>query len=207
MGRSLKPKGKIVRRLGVNIFGNPKFDKLLAKKPHGPGKSPRARKKKISLYSMQLIEKQKIKYCYGVSEKQLRAAYKKATVMQGQTGHNMLILLERRLDNAIYQLGMAETREQARQYISHGHILVNEKPVKSPNFLLKKGDTVEPKNSQKSKRLIERVFENNLRSYSPKWLETDKDNLKGLVTFLPLREDISIDFKENLVVEYYAKSS
>ncbi len=205
MAKCSTPKGKIVRRLGINIFGNPKFDKLLRKKPHGPGKPKGDRPKRPSEYAKQLMEKQKIRYCYGISEKQLRNVFKKAKSLAGQTGHNLLILLERRLDNVLYRLGMAETRIQARQIITHGHITVNGTKVKSPGFLVRKDDVIKPKEKQKSKAIIEGAFQIESTIGAPSWLSADEDKLTGNVDAMPIREDIATVAQEQLVVEYYAK--
>ena len=138
MAKLSTPKGKLVRKLGVNIFGNPKFDRLLSKKGYGPGQHGKSGKR-FSTYSVQLKEKQKIKFTYGMLEKQFRNYFKKASQMKGETGLNLLVMLESRLDNVVYKLGFAPTRPSARQLVSHGHLLVNNKKVNIASYRLRPG--------------------------------------------------------------------
>lgn len=206
MSRFTAPKGKIVRRFGVNIYGNPKFDRMLAKKPHGPGMhGATQQRRKISEYATQLLEKQKLKYTYGLGEKQFRIVYFRALNSAGITGDNMMILLESRLDNVIYRLGLAPTRDAAKQMTTHGHVKVNGRRVNIPSFSVKPGDVVTTKESTKSKNLVRRGLEESTSREVPGWLYIDKDNLGGQVLRLPMREEIPSIANERLVVELYSK--
>ena len=142
MAKTNQPRGKLVRKFGENIFGNPKYDRLLNRKPYGPGQHAQSRRGKISNYGTQLREKQKIKFMYGLLEKQFRITFKKAEKIKGETGTNMLQLLESRLDNVVYRLGFAPTRPAARQMVNHKHFLVNGVIVNIPSYVLKPGDAI-----------------------------------------------------------------
>ncbi len=199
-----KAKGKIVRRLGVNIFESPKYEKILKKKPYPPGQQSK-RRRKLSEYGKQLIEKQKIRFTYGVSEKQFENIFKKAKQMEGVTGTNMLILLERRLDNVLFRLGFAATRAQARQTIAHGHIMVNGKKVDIPSFLVKANDVISVSKKEKSQKLVERQIKLSNRASNPDWLYVSTEEMRGAIDRMPVREDIEVFGDEQAVVEYYAK--
>ena len=151
MGKLKTAKGKLVRKFGENIFGNPKYDRLLNRKAYSPGQHGQSRRGKLSNYGVQLQEKQKIKFTYGLLEKQFRNNFQKADKMDGETGINMLQLLERRLDNIVYRLGFAPSRPSARQLISHKHFLVDNKIVNIPSYLLKPGQIINVR--EKSKKL------------------------------------------------------
>jgi small subunit ribosomal protein S4 len=204
MARYKGPRGKIVRKFGENIFGNPKYDRLLNQKPYPPGQHGLSRRK-LSDYAMQLREKQKVKYMYGLLEKQFRLFFKKAEQMKGITGENLLTLLESRLDNTVYRLGFAASRMQARQMVLHRHITINGKVVNIPSFILKKGDTIQVR--EKSRRLamfhdaLKRVRAENIYP----WLELDKAQLKGTFLDKPQRADIPVNVQENMIVELYSK--
>ncbi len=204
MARYTEPKGKIVRKFGENIFGNPKFDQLLSKKPYPPGQHGLSRRK-MSDYALQLREKQKVKLMYGLLEKQFRLYFKKAERMKGVTGENLLQLLESRLDNTVFRLGLAISRTQARQMVLHRHITVNGKPVNIPSYILKPGDDVQVR--EKSRRLgmfheaLKKVRAENIYP----WLELDKAQLKGVFLDKPKREDIPVNVQENMIVELYSK--
>jgi len=204
MARYTGPKGKIVRKFGENIFGNPKFDKLLAKKGHPPGQHGLARKK-FSDYALQLREKQKVKYMYGMLEKQFRLFFKKAERMKGVTGDNLLQLLESRLDNTVYRLGFAVSRTQARQMVLHKHIMVNNRVVNIPSFILKAGDVIQIR--ENSRRLA--MFHDALKKVRSEgiypWLELDKAQMMGTYLDKPQREDIPVNVQENMIVELYSK--
>ena len=205
MARSEKARGKIVRRLGVNIYGNVKYDKLLKKKPQGPGQERGKRSRnKVSNYGQQLVEKQKLRYAYGLSEKQFYNTFLKAKKLSGLTGDNMMILLERRLDNVVYRLGMATTRAQARQMVGHGHIRLNGKRSDIPSMIVREGDVIKVKDSDGSKKLIR---ENLTKSGQPVpvWLSIVEDDLVGKVERLPYRTDISTVANEQAIVEFYSK--
>ncbi len=198
------PKGKIVRKFGENIFGNPKYDRLLSKKPYPPGQHGMKRRK-LSDYALQLKEKQKVKYMYGMLERQFRRFFLKAERMKGVTGENLLQLLESRLDNTVYRLGFAQSRAQARQMVLHRHIMVNGKIVNIPSFILKPGDVIQVR--EKSKRLA--MFHEALKrvdaDHMLPWLELDKANLTGKFIDRPKREDIPVNVQESMIVELYSK--
>lgn len=203
MARHTGPKAKLVRKFGENIFGNPKFDKILSNKPYGPGQHGAGRKR-VSDYGVQLKEKQKLKIMYGLLEKQFRNLFKKADRMRGITGENLLQLLEKRLDNTVYRLGFAASRSQARQLVSHRHIVVNGKSVNIPSYSLKPGDVISVRN--KSKKMD--VFHNALRirkSNPYSWVEVEKANLSGTFVSIPEREEIPVNVNEQLIVELYSK--
>ncbi|MCW8848380.1 MAG: 30S ribosomal protein S4 [Melioribacteraceae bacterium] len=203
MARNTGPKAKLVRKFGENIFGNPKFDKILSNKPYGPGQHGAGRKR-VSDYGLQLKEKQKLKIMYGLFEKQFRNLFKKADQMRGITGENLLQLLERRLDNTIYRLGFATSRQQARQLVSHRHITVNGKSVNIPSYLLKPGDVIAVRDQSKKMD----VFHNALRirkSNPYEWVEVEKANLSGTFLKIPERSEIPVNVNEQLIVELYSK--
>ncbi len=161
--------------------------------------------KKISEYGLQLREKQKAKFIYGVLEKPFRNYYEKADRMKGMTGDNLLIMLESRLDNVIFRLGFARTRQEARQIVDHKHVLVNGKQVNIPSYLVKAGDTVEIKEKCKSSDRYKAIAEATGGRLVPEWLEADLENLKGLVKELPTRDMIDVPVNEMLIVELYSK--
>jgi len=204
MARNNGPKGKLVRKFGENIFGNPKFDKLLSNRPYAPGQHGTARKK-VSDYGLQLREKQKLKFMYGLLERQFRNYFRKAEQMKGVTGENLLQLLESRLDNTVFRLGLGISRTQARQLVLHRHLLVNNKIVNIPSFLLKDGDIIQVK--EKSRKLS--VFHESLKKVRADnayaWLNMDKAKLTGEFLYTPQREEIPVNIQENMIVELYSK--
>lgn len=204
MSRNLDPKGKIVRRLGINIYGNPKFDRLLERRPNPPGETKK-RRPRLSEYGKQLVEKQKIRFAYGLTEKQFRIIFRNAKKMKGITGDNMLILLERRLDNIIYRLGMAATRTQARQIVNHGHIRVNNRKVTIPSYLGKANDTITVKDKDSSRKLMQDSIASNIDREIPEWLSLSKVDMTGQINRLPEKGDIPTVGDEQLVVEFYSK--
>ena len=161
--------------------------------------------RKMSEYGLQLREKQKAKFIYGVLEKPFRNYYKKAVKMQGMTGTNLMVMLETRLDNVIFRLGFARTRKEARQIVDHKHVLVNGKPVQIPSYLVKAGDTVEIKEKCKGSQRYKDILEVTGGRLVPEWLESDQENLKGTVKELPTREAIDVPVDEMLIVELYSK--
>lgn len=204
MARLTKAKGKIVRRLGTNIFGNPKYDRLLKKKPQGPGEPKKGRIRQTE-YGRQLVEKQKLKHAYGLSEKQFRNLFYKAKHMKGVTGDNMLITLERRLDNVVYRLGMATSRSQARQLVSHGHILLNDRRMSIPSSVVRAGDKITVKERKGTKDLVRRLLADNSGRPVPPWLEMSRDEMIGSVQALPTRDVIPTIAEEQLIIEFYSK--
>ncbi|MFC1550534.1 30S ribosomal protein S4 [Candidatus Neomarinimicrobiota bacterium] len=198
-------RGKLVRKFGENIFGNAKFDRLLNRKSYAPGQHGQSRRRRLSNYGLQLREKQKIKYMYGLLEKQFLNNFKKAEMMTGETGTNMLQLLERRLDNVVYRLGFAPTRPAARQLVNHYHFLVNGKPVNIPSYLLKPGDRVQVKEKSKKLDLILESLKRIKGDIDLPWLELDKAKMKGSFIAVPERDQMNLTIDERLVVELYSK--
>ena len=205
MARNTKARGKIVRRLGVNIYGNGKYDKLLKKKPQKPGQEKGYRgRNKVSDFGRQLLEKQKLRLSYGLSEKQFFNTFLKAKKLRGLTGDNMMILLERRLDNVVYRLGMATTRAQARQFVGHGHVQLNGKRSNVPSMVVREGDSIEIRDAEGSKKIIRECLAHSNQAM-PAWLSIDGDVLKGKVERLPYRTEIPGVANERMVVEFYSK--
>ncbi|MBI95431.1 MAG: 30S ribosomal protein S4 [Flammeovirgaceae bacterium] len=201
MARYTGPKSKISRKYGEPIFGD---TKALEKKPHPPGQHGRGRRRKKSEYAIQLAEKQKAKYLYGILEKQFRNMFDRASRKDGVTGENLLQLLEARLDNVVYRLGIAPTRRSARQLVTHKHITVNGNLVNIPSFTLKEGDMVAVREKSKSLTAISSSIQNkNANKY--KWLEWDDKSLLGKLVTYPDRESIPENINEQLIVELYSK--
>jgi small subunit ribosomal protein S4 len=201
MARYIGPKVRISRRFNEPIMGD---NKALQKKNYPPGMHGKGKKRKQSEYAIQLAEKQKAKYIYGVLERQFAHTFDKATRKKGVTGEVLLQMLEARLDNAVYRLGIAPTRRAARQLVSHKHILVNGDVVNIPSFSLKPGDSVEVREKSKSLEAIT----NSLSTQSAKkynWLEWDGHEMVGKFINLPPREDIPENINEQLIVELYSK--
>ena len=204
MAKLKTAKGKLVRKFGENIFGNPKYDKLLNRKAYPPGQHGQTRRSKLSNYGVQLQEKQKIKFTYGLLEKQFRNNFEKAEKMVGETGINMLQLLEKRLDNVVYKLGFAPSRPSSRQLVTHRHFLVNNRIVNIPSYTLKEGDMVAVREKSKSLTAISSSVANkNANKY--KWLEWDDKSLLGKLVTYPDRESIPENINEQLIVELYSK--
>ena len=161
--------------------------------------------KKISEYGLQLREKQKAKFIYGVLEKPFRNYYKKAERLNGQTGENLMILLESRLDNVLFRMGFGRTRKETRQIVDHKHVLVNGKCVNIPSYLVKAGDVIEIKEKHKGDTRYKMILDVTAGRLIPAWLEVDQENLKGTVKALPTREEIDVPVDEMLIVELYSK--
>jgi small subunit ribosomal protein S4 len=170
-------------------------------------RNPKANvRKKQSEYAMQLAEKQKVKFVYGIMEKQFRMYYDRAAKTQGKTGENLLVLVERRLDNVVYRLGFAMTRREARQLVNHGHFTVNGKRVNIPSYLVSVGDVIEVAEKSRSSVKFKRLTgEDAVMVTLPQWLEREKNTLRGTVTKMPAREDIDLPIEEHLIVELYSK--
>jgi small subunit ribosomal protein S4 len=206
MARYTGPSCKLCRREGVKLFL--KGDRCLsdkcalAKRATPPGQHGAARKK-VEEYGRQLREKQKAKRYYGVAEKQFKNYYTIADRKEGQAGENLLVLLERRLDNVVYRMGMAASRKEARQLVRHGHFTVNGKKANIPSILIKAGDVVAVKtmDSEKLKALIAELE----TKTAPKWLDVDKTNATAKVVAIPTREDVDFPFEEQLIIELYSK--
>ena len=161
--------------------------------------------RKLSEYGMQLREKQKAKFIYGVLEKPFRNYYAKASKMQGQVGANLMILLERRLDNVIFRMGLARTRKEARQIVDHKHVLVNGKCVNIPSYTVALGDTIEIKEKAKSSARYKEILEQTSGRIVPAWIDADQENLKATIKAFPTREEIDVPVDELLIVELYSK--
>ena len=205
MAKTQTTKGKIVRKFGENIFGNPKYDRLLNRKPYAPGQHGQGRRSKLSNYGTQLREKQKIKFMYGLLEKQFRLNFVKADKMKGETGTNMLQLLESRLDNVAYRLGFAPSRPAARQLVSHKHFLVNNKVVNIPSYIVKQGDVIEVRDKSKKMDIILESMRRIKGDMDLSWLELDKAKLRGTFVAVPDRDEMQLTVNEQLVVELYSK--
>ena len=163
-------------------------------------------KKKQSEYGLQLVEKQKVKFIYGILEKQFHIYYNKVSKMPGKTGENLLTYIERRLDNVVFRLGLAATRREARQLVNHGHFTVNGKKVNIPSYIVNVDDVIEVKESSRSSVVFTRLNDADmLITETPQWLERDKEAFKGKVLRLPIREDIDFPVEEHLIVELYSK--
>ena len=201
MARYTGPKSKIARKFGEPIFGE---DKVLSKKNYAPGQHGANKRRKTSEYGKQLLEKQKAKYTYGVLEKQFRNLFVQATKVKGGTlGFNFMVLLERRLDNVVYRLGLATTRRQARQFVNHGHILVDGKRVDIPSYRVEVGQVISVREkSAKVPAILEAVEATIGR---PAFVSFDAEKLEGSLTRLPERDEINPEINEALVVEFYNK--
>jgi len=202
MARYTGPRLRISRRFGQAIFGPSKY---LERKNYGPGMhGPKARRKN-SDYALGLIEKQKLRYYYGLMERQFHNVYLRALKRRGVTGQTMLRILETRLDSVIYHLGFANTRAAARQLVTHGHIKVNGRKVNIPSFALKANDSIEVKDTNVSKQLVTHNLELSTSRVVPEWVALNKEGLKGTVLRLPAREDIQPIANEQAVVEFYSR--
>ena len=201
MARYKGPQTRIARKFGEAIFG---FDKAFEKKNYPPGQHGMTRKRKtLSEFGIQLKEKQKAKYTYGLLERQFANIFRKAAGRKGVTGENLLQLLEARLDNTVFRLGISPTRRGARQLVSHKHILVNDKVVNVPSFTLRPGDEVSVRERSKSLPGITDSLSTNARKYN--WLVWDEGAKKGKLINLPARQDIPENIQEQLIVELYSK--
>ncbi|HKI69219.1 MAG TPA: 30S ribosomal protein S4 [Verrucomicrobiae bacterium] len=202
MARYTGPRVRISRRFGLPIFGPTKY---LERRNYGPGMhGPKSRRKHTD-YALGLIEKQKLRYYYGLLERQFRGVYEKALKRRGVTGEQMLQILETRLDNVVYHLGFANTRAAARQMVSHGHIRVNGRKVNIPSYALKVNDVVDVKDSSVSRQLATRNLELATSRAVPDWLSLSKDEFKGVVMRIPTRDEIQPIANEQAVVEFYSR--
>jgi small subunit ribosomal protein S4 len=202
MARYTGPRVRISRRFGLPIFGPTKY---LERRNYGPGvHGPKSRRKHTD-YGLGLIEKQKLRYYYGLMERQFRGVYEKALKRRGVTGEQMLQILETRLDNVVYHLGFANTRAAARQMVSHGHIRVNGRKVNVPSFGLKVNDVVQVKDSNVSRQLASKNLEMATSRLVPDWLHLTKEEFKGQVTRIPTRDEINPIANEQAVVEFYSR--
>lgn len=198
MAKNTQPILKRCRTLGVSPAAMG-YNKTSNKNPGGQ------RRTKKSEYGLQLTEKQKVKFVYGILEKQFRMYYEKAERAGGNTGENLLVLIERRLDNVVYRLGFAATRREARQLVNHGHFTVNGKRVNIPSYLIKVGDVVAVSEKSQSCTRFKMMKEADAFVAAPKWLDRDKNTLQGKVIAMPARDDIDFEIQEHLIVELYSK--
>jgi small subunit ribosomal protein S4 len=175
------------------------------RRAYPPGQHGQSRRSKVSDYGLQLREKQKVKRMYGLAEKQFRLTYKRAARMRGVTGHNLLLLLETRLDNVVYRLGFASSRNQARQWVRHGHITLNGRRLNIPSAQVKVGDVLSVKEKSRENDLIKQSLEAVARRNVPSWLELDAKDFSGTVKALPTREELTMPMQEQLIVELYSR--
>jgi small subunit ribosomal protein S4 len=202
MSRYTGPTTRISRRFGQPIFG---ANKAFEKKPYPPGiHGPRFRRKQ-SDYALGLNEKQKLRYTYGLSEKQFRLTFERAKRERGVTGERFLQLLETRLDNVIFALGFAKSRQAARQFVNHGHIRVNGRKVDIPSYTVKAGDDIEVRGTTSSRQLATRMLDETRLRVVPGWLTLQEDTLRATVNRLPSRDEIDPGVNEQLVVEFYSR--
>lgn len=205
MGRYRGPAVKISRREGVNLTETPKVARYMERHPYPPGQHGQRRRSKRSDYGIRLREKQKLRFYYNMSEKQFANLFDEAVRREGATGEVFLQLLESRLDNVIYRLGLAYTRRQARQFVGHGHILVNGKKVDIASYRVNPGDEISVAAKSKDNAVIKQNVEAGRRGKTLPWLEFDADNLKGRFLSRPAREDLNVPVNELQVIEYYSR--
>ena len=209
MARYIGPVCRLCRREGVKLFlkgercYTPKC--ALEKKNYAPGQHGQQQRRKLSNYGVQLREKQKLRRIYGLNEQQFLNYFTKAASQKGATGENFLVLLERRLDNVIFRLGLASSRSAARQIVRHGHVTVDGQKVNIPSYQVRVGQIVSLKDKSKAKQYFVDMAENAKNKTAPKWLEADYEKVGGKVVSLPAREDIDTQVDELLVVEFYSK--
>ena len=206
MARYVGPSCRLCRREAVKLFlkGERCYTEKceIEKRNYPPGVHVETRGKFLE-YGLRLREKQKVRKTYGLSEKQFKRFFSMAEKKKGITGTNFLVLLERRLDNMVYRLGFATSRKEARQLVSHKHIMVNGKRVNIPSFLIKEGDEVAVRNKELFS--VKNALDSVVRRGVPSWIELDKEEMKGVIRLLPVREDITMPIKEQLIVEYYSR--
>ncbi|MCW5554079.1 MAG: 30S ribosomal protein S4 [Verrucomicrobiae bacterium] len=202
MARYTGPRVRLSRRFGIPIFGPTKY---LERRNYGPGMHGPKSRRKTTDYGLGLIEKQKLRYYYGLMERQFRGVYEKALKRRGVTGEQMLQILETRLDNVVYQLGLATTRAAARQMVAHGHIRVNGRKVNVPSYALRVNDAVDVKDTTVSRQLATKNLEMSTSRAVPDWLSLSKDEFKGVVMRVPTRDEINPIANEQAVVEFYSR--
>ena len=204
MARYNGPRARVGRRLEYPVFESAKFSAI--RKSYPPGQhGPTKRRSKMSNYGIQLREKQRIKYLYGILEKQFRNYFKKAQKKEGPTGYNLLCILESRLDNTVYRLGLSPTRRASRQLVSHKHILVNNKVVNIPSYILSEGDVIQIRDKSKKNSIFQESMRRIQGDNPTEWLSLDKGKLKGIFIQKPERSQIVEPINEQLVVELYSK--
>ena len=204
MGRYHGPKARINRKLSVQVFENPAVVRASEKRDYAPGHNGFRRGFKLSQFGVQMREKQKVKYYYGLYERQLARYFKMAKASRGSTGAALLILCERRLDNAVYLLGFAKTRPQARQMVVHKHVTVNGRRTTAPSMLVKAGDVIELTAKAKPRKALAQAAKEVKRD-TPNWLKSDRKALRGQVLSLPTRDDVTLPVNENDIVELLSR--
>lgn len=202
MARYTGPRVRLSRRFNTPLFGSSKY---LDRKPYPPGQHGQSRRRKASDYALALAEKQKMRFYYGLMEKQFKGIYEKAIRRRGVTGEIMLQILETRLDSVAFNIGFGYTRSQARQMVTHGHILVNGKRARTPSIALSEGDVVQIKSVEKSRHLADKNLEYSTSRIVPEWLTLDKAAYSGTVNRIPTREDIEPIANEQTIVEFYSR--
>ncbi len=202
MARYTGPRVRISRRFGLPIFGPTKY---LERRNYGPGMHGPKSRRKTTEYGLGLIEKQKLRYYYGLLERQFRGVYERALRKRGVTGETMLQILETRLDNVAYQLGFGPTRAAARQMVTHGHVKVNGRKVSAPSYALKVNDTIEVRDASVSRQMASKNMESTTSRAVPDWLSLNKETFKGIVVRMPTRDDIQPIANEQAVVEFYSR--
>ncbi len=202
MARYTGPRVRVSRRFGLPIYGSSKY---LERRNYAPGVHGPKSRRKATDYGLGLLEKQKLKYYYGLLERQFRGVYERALKRRGVTGEQMLQILETRLDNVAYHLGFANTRAAARQLVTHGHIKVNGRKVNIPSFALKVNDVIEIRNSDVTRQLVSKNLESAASRVVPDWLSLSKEAFKGVVMRIPTREEINPIANERAVVEFYSR--
>ncbi|MFC4714483.1 30S ribosomal protein S4 [Planococcus dechangensis] len=200
MSRYTGPAWKLSRRLGISLSGT---GKELEKRPYAPGQHGANQRRKVSEYGLQLQEKQKLRFMYGVNERQFKTMFNKAGKMDGKHGENFMILLETRLDNVVYRLGLARTRRQARQIVNHGHILVDGKRLDIPSYSVKPGQTITFREKSNNLDVVNEAIEVN--SFVPEYVSIDADKKEGTFVRLPERSELSAEINEQLIVEFYSR--
>lgn len=200
MARYTGPVWKKSRRLGISLTGT---GKELDKRPYAPGQHGPNQRKKLTEYGLQLQEKQKLRYMYGLNERQFRTLFDKSAKVKGVHGENFMILLESRLDNIVYRLGLARTRRQSRQLVNHGHILVDGSRVDIPSYLVKPGQTISVREKSLKLAIIEESLEAN--AFVPEYLTFNKDNKEGTYSRYPERAELPAEINEALIVEWYSR--
>src|SRR5688572_20114894 len=202
MARYTGPRVRVSRKFGIPIFGPTKY---LERRNYGPGVHGPKSRRKLTEYALGLMEKQKLRYFYGLQERQFRGVYERALRRRGVTGEQMLQILETRLDNVVYHLGFANTRAAARQMVNHGHVKVNGRKVGIPSFALKVGDVVETRDSNVSRQMASKSLEMSTNRVVPDWVSLNKDGLRGTLMRIPTRDEIHPIANEQAVVEFYSR--
>jgi small subunit ribosomal protein S4 len=202
MARYKGPRVRISRRFGIPIFGPSKY---LERRNYPPGVHGPKSRRKLTDYGMGLVEKQKLRYYYGLMERQFRGVYEKALRRRGVTGEQMLQILETRLDNVVFHLGFGTTRAAARQMVAHGHVSVNGRKVSIPSYALKVNDAITVKNNTVSRQMATKALELSTSRAVPDWLSLSKDEFKGVVMRIPTRDEINPIANEQAIVEFYSR--